>query len=43
MDRLVFKVEVSLDASATHGSVTAQVVGANGERSSPAVVDFIGE
>ncbi len=43
MDRLVFKVEVSLDASTPRASVTAQVVGANGERSSPAVVDLISE
>ena len=41
MDRFVFKVDVSLDASTIRGSVTAQVVGANGERSSPAVVDLI--
>jgi hypothetical protein len=43
MERLVFKLEITLEAGASRAAVTGQIVGANGERSSPAVAHFVGE
>ncbi len=42
MERLTFKVEMTLDAGTSRGSITALVTSANGEKSSPAVLDVVG-